>query len=124
MPSFYAPQPSYSYSLNAPGFYTGYPSYNMYSQPMYYDYGYYSGYQNYSYNYYPTYSYPTYNTYNPYYDPYDAYFPSTQLSYGYPTGDAVPWLGGEMCYYPDYGRSPCAFDPHQPIYDVWTGTYY
>lgn len=43
---------------------------------------------------------------------------------GMPTGDTVPWLGGEMCNWAGYGRSPCAFDPQQPVYDAWTGTYY
>ena len=104
-PTVYQPQyypvqytyaPAYSYSANQPGYYT-YPSQQPYT---------------YSYNYYPSYVQNSYDVYPPtYYG-------------GYPTGDAVPWLGGQMCYYPNYGRSPCNFDPHQYIYDPWTGTWY
>ena len=85
-----------------------------------------------------------YNSY--YYDPYVqpvyyqpvSYYPSTyyypQPSYYYgggvnpnsyyvPTGDTDA-LGNELCYWEDYGRSSCDFNPHQWVYDSWTGTWY
>lgn len=75
----------------------------------------------------PTYSYaPIYPTQQAYYGPYNANgsvrYP---YSYGTPTGDTVPIIGGALCYYSDYGgRAPCDSDPMQRIYDPWTGSWY
>lgn len=104
----------------------------------YYDYDPYYGYygQN-SYYYYPTYydpqtyyypqqyyyeypSYPAYPTYTSYYG-----YTSTPspYNYSYPTGD-TDTFGYDICYWEGYGRSRCDFNPRQPVYDHWTGTWY
>ncbi len=85
---------------------------------------------------YPVYYYPEYYYYYPqqyYYYPQTYYYQPPAYSYGYsqpvsyyggsPTGDADAF-GHDLCYFADYGRSRCDSDPHQWVYDAWTGTWY
>ncbi|OGG72527.1 hypothetical protein A3A38_04175 [Candidatus Kaiserbacteria bacterium RIFCSPLOWO2_01_FULL_53_17] len=119
------------------------PSYaQMYYQPMYaYAYSpmqnsqqntYIQYPQQYSYNYnppsygsHPQYTYPQYNYPQYSYPQHGYYSQPSPYFYGYPTGDTVPWLGGPMCYFPDYGgRAACGSNPNQWVYDPWTGSWY
>jgi len=43
--------------------------------------------------------------------------------YPQPTG-ARDLLGNDLCNWGDYSGYPCSFDPHQWIYDPYTGTWY
>ena len=46
------------------------------------------------------------------------------FGYAQPTGD-YDLIGQPLCQWYDYsGRTPCSFDPHQWIYDPYTGTWY
>jgi hypothetical protein len=101
----YPQQYSYNYAM---------PSYNSYSYPQQYQYPQYNSYP--SYNSYPySYGYPSYG--GGY-----GYGPS---GYGYPTGDTAPWIGGQLCNFPDYnGRALCGSNPNQWVYDPWTGSWY
>lgn len=94
--------------------------------------------QPYSYNQYPqsnshsSYSYsqpwnPSYPNYSnaPYGQGVNQYGQNVPYSYGYPTGDTVPLIGGQLCDFPDYnGRALCGSNPNQYIYDPWTGSWY
>lgn len=72
--------------------------------------GYNTGYANYG-------SYPQIS-----YDPYYGY--SAAFGPSYPTGD-YDLLGTPLCQWYDYnGATPCAYDPHQYVYDQYTGTWY
>lgn len=97
--TFYYPQQSYGmggYSNYGGGYNTGYSNYG-------------SGYSNYG--------YPQ-MTYDPYYGYSAAFGPS------YPTGD-YDLLGTPLCQWYDYnGATPCAYDPHQRVYDQYTGSWY
>jgi len=100
------------------GGYGGYGYEYGYSDYGYYDYGYYDSYSPYyydtSYYYYPeTYTYPSY-TY--------ASTPSPS-NYSYPIGD-TDTFGNSLCDWEGYGRGRCDFNPRQPVYDHWTGTWY
>lgn len=95
------PQQSYGYGGYGYGSYGngGYGNYGGYgySQPM---------------NSYPSISY----------DPYYGY--SAAFGPAYPTGD-TDFAGTPLCQWYDYsGRSPCAFDPQQWVYDPYTGSWY
>ncbi len=51
-----------------------------------------------------------------------SYYPSFGPSYV--TGD-YDMLGTPLCQWYDYnGRTPCAYDPHQWVYDQYTGSWY
>ncbi len=81
-----------------------------------------SSYSSYSYNtaHYPSYSYPQYDSsYAPYSDYYTTY---PQQNRGF-TGDTDAF-GNQLCYWQGYGRSDCSFNPHQWVYDPYTGTWY
>lgn len=56
---------------------------------------------------------------------YDPYFgASAAFGPAYPTGD-YDFAGTPLCQWYDYnGRTPCAYDPHQWVYDQYTGTWY
>jgi hypothetical protein len=98
-------QPNYQYQ----------PQYQSMSYPQY-------GYQNYGYG------YPNYQNYSYYPQNYGSYGYQAQPSPvhpGYPTGETMPWLGGELCTFPGYeGRAICGSNPRQYVYDHWTGTWY
>lgn len=138
-------QPMYAYAatpvLNQyqshPGSYSsgyGYGSRSNYdSNPSYYSYAnnhympqytHSATYPQYNYAYPQQYNSP-YATYAPYGQNVNMYGQSVPYSYGYPTGDTMPWLGGQMCTFPDYeGRALCGSNPSQRIYDHWTGSWY
>lgn len=108
-------------------------SYSSYWYEESYSYDYYSSGQHYQYDpyYYQPYAQPMYY-YEPTYYYQGAYYPQPSYSYGggvnphsysIPTGDTDA-LGNELCYWEDYGRSSCDFNPHQWVYDAWTGTWY
>lgn len=99
----------YDYSYYAPTYYSGI-SYNFYkySQPTYF-----SAYQQ------PTYYQPQTNYYG---SQYDSSTPSPD-NYHYRTGD-TDTFGYDMCYWEGYGRGRCDFNPRQPVYDFYTGTWY
>lgn len=102
-PTYYYEEPWYGYE---PTYYYEQPTYNYY-QPFYYEQ--------------PTYyQQPTYNYYQPTYYSGGGVNPNTPH---YPTGDRDA-LGNDLCYWADYGRSSCDFNPHQWIYDPYTGTWY
>ena len=111
-------QPMYAYSWSP-----AQSSSNHSYQPQYYGAPQYSypQYNSYSQNYYPQqYTAPQYNYY-----PQQTYSQPVPYSYGYPTGDSVPWIGGQLCDFPDYnGRAACGSNPNQWIYDPWTGSWY
>jgi hypothetical protein len=87
-----------------------------YADYMYYPATYYYYYpQQVSYYYYPQYSaYPTYS--------YGSAAPSP-YSWSYPTGD-TDTFGYDICNWEGYGRARCDFNPRQPVYDHWSGTWY
>ena len=99
-------------------YYTYYDPYTYYYPTTYYPQtSYYYPQQYYSYE------YPTY--YQSYYgQPYYGYS-STPSPYNYssPTGD-TDTFGYDICYWEGYGRGRCDFNPRQPVYDHWTGTWY
>jgi hypothetical protein len=100
-------QQNYSFGYGAPSY--GYPQ-NSYV-PQYTP----------SYSYAPQYQYPSYG----YGGGYNMYGQNVPYSYGYPTGDTVPLIGGQLCEFPDYdGRALCGSNPNQWIYDPWTGSWY
>ncbi len=106
--------PQQNYSYGAPSYGYGAPSYG-YPQNSYVPQQYYSP----SYSYAPSYGYGGYG------GGYNMYGQNVPYSYGYPTGDTVPWIGGQMCDFPDYdGRALCGSNPNQWIYDPWTGSWY
>lgn len=98
--TFYYPQQSYGMGQNGGytgGGHTGY------------------GYQNYGASNYG--SYPQ-MMYDPFYGYSAAFGPS------YATGD-YDLLGTPLCQWYDYnGATPCAYDPHQWVYDQYTGSWY
>lgn len=54
--------------------------------------------------------------------PQDGY--GSQFGHARPTGD-YDLIGQPLCEWYDYnGRTPCSFDPHQWIYDPYTGSWY
>lgn len=68
----------------------------------------------------PSYSYPEYNSsYAPYSNYYTTY---PQQNMGY-TGDTNVF-GSQLCNWQGYGRSDCSFNPHQWVYDPYSGTWY
>lgn len=107
-----------------------YYDYYSYYQPIGYGYGSYGTYSTYDYysyyNYYqqPSYQYqPTYYQ-QPYQYTYDyGYSTPSPHNYSYPTGDRDA-LGNDLCFWEGYGRSSCDFNPRQPVYDYYTGTWY
>lgn len=95
--TFYYPQQSYG--MNSSGY--GGSSYSSYGSGYGSNYG----------------SYPQ-MSYDPYYGYSAAFGPS------YATGD-YDLLGTPLCQWYDYnGATPCAYDPHQRVYDQYTGTWY
>ena len=66
------------------------------------------------------YSYPEYDPSYEWYSNYYTTYPQQNLGY---TGDSDAF-GSQLCYWEDYGRSDCSFNPHQWVYDPYTGTYY
>jgi len=88
---------------------------------------YYPPQKSYNYNSYTmpqTYSYPQYAQYN--YPQYSSYSYQPPYGGGYPqaTGGKDLW-GNQLCNWgSDYRGYPCDRDPHQWIYDPYTGTYY
>jgi hypothetical protein len=119
-PVIYSVQPTYqqSYGYQYPQQYNYYtPQYQQYGQQYYYQPQYQQQsqsqqqYQQYQSSYYAPQQYVV-NSNNP---PYTG---------SYPTGDRDP-IGNQLCYYPSYGaRYSCDSDPHQWVYDYWTGTWY
>lgn len=112
--AYYQPMYAYAYAPQQGSQNT----YINYGYPQQYSYSHtapsYNYYPQYGYGYAPTYGYPQYG--------YGSYGPS---GYGYPTGDTVPWIGGQLCEFPDYnGRALCGSNPNQWIYDPWTGSWY
>ena len=112
--AYYQPMYAYAYApaQSSQNTYITYPQQNSfgYGAPAYAP-QYYTP----SYSYAPTYGYGGYNRYGQ----------NVPYSYGYPTGDTVPWIGGQMCEFPDYdGRALCGSNPNQWIYDPWTGSWY
>lgn len=102
----YAPQVSYPY----PGGY-GYGNYG-------------SGYgSNYGTGYGPY--LPSYPKYDPSFAPYSNYYRAYPQVPHYMTGDTNLW-GQQLCRWANYpgANMPCDWDPQQPVYDAWTGTYY
>lgn len=103
---YYAPyQSSYGAYYGSSGLDAGYyrqymPMYPQYSQPSYLQQPYYYGYGS-------SYGYSTPSPYN----------------YRYPVGDTDAF-GYDLCYWEGYGRSRCDFNPRQPVYDYYTGTWY
>lgn len=109
------PQQNYSYGYSQQQY--SYPQYNSYQQ-----YPHYNSYPSYSYQQYQ--QYPSYNSYQPYGGG-NMYGQNVPYSYGYPTGDTVPLIGGQLCEFPDYdGRALCGSNPNQWVYDPWTGSWY
>lgn len=102
--SVYAPQtnyqPSYAYQQQQQQQSGGY-SYPGSSYPLFYPQ---SAYR------YGRYGYPSYGS---------MMYPEQ----GYFTGDYDAFQS-PICYFPSYGRADCGSDPRQPVYDVWTGTWY
>lgn len=49
--------------------------------------------------------------------------PNPYLDSGYFTGNYDAFQS-PICYFPSYGSADCGSDPRQPVYDVWSGTYY
>lgn len=49
--------------------------------------------------------------------------PNPYLDTGYFTGNYDAFQS-PICYFPSYGSADCGSDPRQPVYDVWSGTYY
>lgn len=95
--TFYYPQQSYGQGSGYSGYSGGYSTGGY-------------GYSNYG-------SYPQ-MTYDPYYGYSAAFGPA------YATGD-YDLLGTPLCQWYDYnGATPCAYDPHQRVYDQYTGTWY
>lgn len=72
---------------------------------------------------YTGYGYSSYGSYpQMMYDPYFGY--SAAFGPAYPTGD-YDLVGQPLCQWYDYnGHTPCNYDPHQWIYDPYTGTWY
>jgi len=100
-------QPNYQYQ----------PQYQTMSYPQY-------GYQNYGYGY-PSYQNYSYYPQNYGYGGYGYQAQPSPVHPGYPTGETMPWLGGELCTFPGYeGRAVCGSNPRQYVYDHWTGTWY
>ena len=52
--------------------------------------------------------------------PYGGGYPN---NYSYPTG-STDAFGYSLCNWQDYGISRCDFNPHQWVYDPYTGTWY
>jgi hypothetical protein len=113
-------------------------AYPYYTMPYSYDYyGMYGSYYQPTY-YQPVAYQPAYSYYQPsysYYQPYQYYGSAYGYGgYGYsapspynrssPTGDRDLW-GHDLCYWEGYdGRARCDFNPRQPVYDPYTGTWY
>ncbi len=134
-PSYgYNSHPSYnsapSYGYNSQPAYSNYPSYGNNSYPSYNNYPSYN-YGNTSYNY-PSQNYYSAQNYGygpsrPDYDPHTApwsnyYTMYPQVPHQY-TGDSDAF-GAPLCDWAGYGRSDCSFDPHQWVYDPYSGTWY
>jgi hypothetical protein len=139
MPSYMVPsyssygytQPSYNYSqpsYNTPSYNTPsytYPNYGYGSNPTYYD----------QYNYYPytntqkdPNSYPRYWPAHPEYDDsyawFSNYYQDYPNTYGVYTGN-TDLFGTPLCDWSSgYKGYDCSYDPHQWVYDPYTGTWY
>lgn len=104
-------QQNYAFGYGAPSY--GYPQQPSYPQQ-------YPQYQSPSYSYAPSYGYG-----GGYDGGYNMYGQNVPYSYGYPTGDTVPLIGGQLCEFSDYdGRALCGSNPNQWVYDPWTGSWY
>ena len=122
-----APQQNQYVYNSIPQQYNQYPQqqYNQYPQQQYspqysYNQPQYNSYPSNGYQ-----QYPSYNSYPQYGQNSNMYGQNVPYSYGYPTGDTVPWIGGQLCEFPDYdGRALCGSNPNQYIYDPWTGSWY
>jgi hypothetical protein len=72
----------------------------------------------------PVYSYSVFHSVQPASTWHEGYgYTVNPYNYSIPTGDTDAF-GNELCYWEDYGRSSCDFNPHQWIYDPWTGSWY
>lgn len=123
--AYYQPMYAYSYSpaQSSQSTYINYPQQNYYPQQNNaFGYGAPYSYQPYSYPQYygaPSYGFAPYGSYS------NMYGQPVPYSYGYPTGDTVPLIGGQLCEFPDYdGRALCGSNPNQWVYDPWTGSWY
>ncbi len=112
---YYLPAQAGDYYYYAPTYYP--------QQYYYADYSYLYYPQNYSYYYYPH----TTSSYYPQYHTYPAYSygnsSPSPYNWSYPTGD-TDTFGYDICNWEGYGRGRCDFNPRQPVYDHWTGTWY
>jgi hypothetical protein len=110
MNHFFINMPSYNVpSYNAPTQY--YPQQQQYTAQPYQQQNQYYG---------SGYSSPEYD---PSYAPYSNYYTTyPQQNNGY-TGDHDAF-GSPLCNWQGYGRSDCSFNPHQWVYDPYTGTWY
>lgn len=107
------------YDYGCYGYYDPYPYYEYYEPYYYEDVYYYPQYHDY---YYPSqYSYPAYYPSYPSYG--YGYSTPSPYNYSYPVGD-TDTFGSDICYWEGYGRGLCDFNPRQPVYDHWTGTWY
>ncbi len=116
--AYYQPMYAYSYApaQSSQSTYINYPQNN-------YSYGW--GAPSYAYPQQPYMPYAPQYSYAPYGSNYNMYGQQVPYSYGYPTGETVPLIGGQLCDFPDYdGRALCGSNPNQRIYDHWTGTWY
>jgi hypothetical protein len=127
------PQNQYSYGSQNQYIYNNTPinQYQPQYQQQYYPQQYSQQYSYPQYNSYPQYGYSSYpsssygSTYGMYGQNSNMYGQNVPYSSGYPTGDTVPWIGGQLCEFPDYdGRALCGSNPNQYIYDPWTGSWY
>ena len=114
MQNTYQPQYSqYQNQYSAPQYSQQYPQYS-YQTPQSYSMPSYNPSQ------YSSYSYPQYDSS---YAPYSSYYTTyPQQNMGY-TGDTDA-LGSQLCNWQGYGRSDCSFNPHQWVYDPYSGTWY
>ena len=123
---YYQPMSAYAYapSQNTTIYQPSYQYQPQYQSMSYPQYGQNYGYSNYGYG------YPSYNSgfqnygYYPQQN-YGQYAQPSPVHPGFPTGETMPWLGGELCTFPGYeGRAICGSNPRQYVYDHWTGTWY
>lgn len=123
-PSFTQPINNYVYSGSSYSVPTySYPAYNSYNTPSYNSY---PSYGSQSYGFMPSYSYPQYSSYSyPSYGYADyGFYGGGYGGYAQPTGGADFW-GNPMCNWGyDYGNFPCDRDPHQWVYDSYSGEWY
>lgn len=108
-------------------YYAYYDPYSYYYPTTYYPTAYYPQTSYYYPQQYYSYEYPTYyqSYYQSYYGQQYYGYSSTPspYNYSYPVGD-TDTFGSPICYWEGYGRGLCEFNPRQPVYDHWTGTWY